>query len=788
METNTIMEAALSYAKKGWYVFPCRPNLKIPLTKHGVKDATTDESTIKAWWTRWPDANVALACGQRSGVYVVDVDFEPEKNVDGWESLEDFPEMPMTVRQDSPRGGAHFLFKTNDPPRNKNNFRNGIDIRSEGYYIMLTPSVSVQPCFEEEHPEGIVYEWCPGQGPDDTELAEFPDYFRPEAEKVVMPWEKTTKHVVETTKVVASEPERTEPVEKQCEPSRSVSVNERAALYLSECEPAVQGQGGHDSLLWAARALVTGFKLSRSEAIHLLWHEFNPRCNPPWDQTKMSDIKDFERKVDEAIKTPCSKQDGWLLDSTFDYSKEDIDEKLIELAKQDVAILCADKKPESKPHVSRRVQGVWTEDMFSPPGFVGDLARHIRSTPFGNQPKLAVVSALVAAGALYGRKVKNRRDNRTNLFGLAIGKSSSGKGAAEKVISKLFFDAGISSLISGRVSSDSAIELALETSPVKLFMWDECGEFFKSMKNMNSYAASIPGTLKELWSKADGMYYGKQKIEGHKEVLQNCACLWGAGTPNKVFGDGFDASDIESGLLPRCIVAVCDEDDDEDVSDFSFMPEMPDGLIQITQAWAQRIISGNDDDGDIMSATMPQQMIVRETPEATCAWADYRRKCIGRIKEFEKGGNELGVMWGKAAENAARVSLILACSERYDNPEVTAANMDLACRIIDACTFDVLGMIQENMHVNTIARDRNAILMFITKQGAKGCSKPELARHTAGLTARVRDSYIQELIESEEIDEIDDPKSKSKTRKRKRLYKHPYGLLDSGMYKPSEVE
>lgn len=68
------LEAALSYAKRGWPVLPVRPREKQPLTPHGVKDATTDEAIIRGWWAKWPEANVAIAAGEHSGLFVLDVD------------------------------------------------------------------------------------------------------------------------------------------------------------------------------------------------------------------------------------------------------------------------------------------------------------------------------------------------------------------------------------------------------------------------------------------------------------------------------------------------------------------------------------------------------------------------------------------------------------------------------------------------------------------------------------------------------------------------------------------
>ena len=71
---NTLLNHALKYAAMGWHIHPLVPRQKVPITTHGVKDATTDEKQIRAWWKKWPDANIAVACGEKSRIYVVDVD------------------------------------------------------------------------------------------------------------------------------------------------------------------------------------------------------------------------------------------------------------------------------------------------------------------------------------------------------------------------------------------------------------------------------------------------------------------------------------------------------------------------------------------------------------------------------------------------------------------------------------------------------------------------------------------------------------------------------------------
>lgn len=135
---TSMLEAATDMARKGIRVFPCGAD-KQPLTPHGFKDATDNETAIRAWWTHWPDAGIGVPTGKVNDVVVLDVDMDKVKGVDGEAALQSLlaregATLPTTRTIRTPRGGRHRYFK--HPGRTVKNSTSkigpGLDIRGDG--------------------------------------------------------------------------------------------------------------------------------------------------------------------------------------------------------------------------------------------------------------------------------------------------------------------------------------------------------------------------------------------------------------------------------------------------------------------------------------------------------------------------------------------------------------------------------------------------------------------------------------------------------------------------------
>jgi hypothetical protein len=153
-ETNRFLKAALFYSQRlHWPVLPIKPRQKKPpLTPNGSLDATTDETQIRAWWKKWPNANVAL----RTGVKFWALDVDPQHG--GEESFRrlvyKYGALADTLTQTTGGGGSQRLYEqpaeaiTGRAPLYED--WPGIDARGQNNYILVAPSI---------HPSGKEYVW-----------------------------------------------------------------------------------------------------------------------------------------------------------------------------------------------------------------------------------------------------------------------------------------------------------------------------------------------------------------------------------------------------------------------------------------------------------------------------------------------------------------------------------------------------------------------------------------------------------------------------------------------------
>lgn len=162
-----LLQAALDYAKAGMPVFPLHPHSKVPATPNGFYSATTDTTTISQFFADGIPYNLGVPTGlwrtsdgaPAGGLVVVDVDGD-----EGFLSLQSWIQQGILTEQDL----SETLISTSNRPDRKSisiwfahpgvsipcsvkKVAPGIDIRGEGGYMVVPPSI---------HPTGSSYTWA----------------------------------------------------------------------------------------------------------------------------------------------------------------------------------------------------------------------------------------------------------------------------------------------------------------------------------------------------------------------------------------------------------------------------------------------------------------------------------------------------------------------------------------------------------------------------------------------------------------------------------------------------
>jgi hypothetical protein len=260
---NPRLEAALSYARRGWHVFPCLAGLKVPATERGFYDATTDQVQIERWWTDNPHWNVAIATGA-SGLAVIDVD---PAGLAHWDKLlADFPDLAEAARGAprvvTPRDGFHIYLK-GDGPTTTSKLTPGIDTRGAGGYVLAPPSYVNDGKSKGAYEGDLAW----------VEPVSIPDTFGERLAAMKAPVERSAP---------ALPPEEI----RWDMPETIVRAEAWLQTLVDAGDVAVEGCGG-DQRTYEVCCRVLEMGITPDSALDLIARIWNSACRPPWDEREL---------------------------------------------------------------------------------------------------------------------------------------------------------------------------------------------------------------------------------------------------------------------------------------------------------------------------------------------------------------------------------------------------------------------------------------------------------------------------------------------------------------------
>lgn len=484
------------------------------------------------------------------------------------------------------------------------------------------------------------------------------------------------------------------------------------------------------------------------------------------------------------------------------------------LAGEDDAMV--DAELEAQEDVAEE-SGENIEDIPFPDGIVGDTARWIFERCEKPFAPFATVAALAAWSVLTGRKVRFENQG-TVLYGMLVAASSNGKDAPLSLARTILSQVGVSPLhFTGRFSSwNAGVEILMRCwfHPIVLSLVDEAAGYLGVAKGSDY---GLLDFLKAVWSRGDGILdpQGRVKKSGSAiltSVHRPAFSMLLSAQPSTL-GLAVGTAQLEDGFLPRTLWAVrprfVEDLSEENLGRSRDLQDSEEGrqifaraktvwnwlrgpdadFLDIADLEARPEPGKDSKDGEEVAAGIgdPQREVwsvpvaVDAEPGAREVFRQFVRTTQARIHPAADGAAEpLGLLWGKAAENAKRVALVLATA-RF---AVTAGPYSIrqdeavwAVRFVEATVRSGIAWARENM-ADTDFQRRVQRVLTILRMAPKGfMTRRRLIRRLQhSLTRREVDDVLEAVVASGAVEEIALP-TKGRTATVYRVFRKGVGSV-----------
>lgn len=341
------------------------------------------------------------------------------------------------------------------------------------------------------------------------------------------------------------------------------------------------------------------------------------------------------------------------------------------------------------------------DKLLSIPGFIDDVVKlSMQSAPYPNRV-LSFTGALALLAFLVGRKVQDKRDNRSNIYLIALADSGTGKDHPRKVNFNIAFRAGVAGAIGDAFASGEGLEDALFMHPSMLFQADEFDCIFNTLKySKDNRAESINEKLLKFYGASNTIYPLRKKASAKKKdgtvheiahIVNPNLVLLGTAIP-QYFYESLSRRVLENGLVARCIIVEAGKRGEAG----NPQPITPsDSLIRAATYLANLDVNGN------LTNEYPKPLIITETPEATAALREVQQECDRRYNFYEaQNEGAAKALWARAHEKVCKLAMLHGISGNVYNPLITDKSVKWAWKFIDHLTRRMLYMADRYVYEN----------------------------------------------------------------------------------------
>lgn len=726
----TMLKAALDYARLGWHVFPtygiktlpdgkfqcqcgdegCKSPGKHPFHKlapQGHHSATTDEATIRKWFSGEHKLNLAISL-ENSNLIAVDID--PRNG--GLMTIEALEarhgDLVSDVLQLTAGGGEHRVFSM---PKNMGHLPgklgNGIDLKANGY-IVAWPSFGVS---------GVQYEWEASSDPLDGAIpSPLPDWMRDLA---------------------------FDRIDVSVQPGSRFATEEQ----IQELQSALAFLSADDYHQWVN----FGNALKSLGAVgYQLWDEWSRRSDK-YDANQMGH--------------------KWRSFKSGSYNIESIFHEAMAAGWPNVMRLSIEPEcpPEEElpPDYTYQHDGGEFAGVFDAPipGVLGEFEEWAYRSSLSATPSrhAARMAALGFGSIVLARLYKTQRDNYSSLLLLQIDDSGGGKEDLKTALDKAMRLTGLHSTRMGSswYTSDIGVISALHDKPAHITIVDEFGlKIAHSRKKGNSTSASALSAVMEASTKCHSSIsstaagtrgLSRSDAARMQMTIVNPGLSVVAMSTKSSMIEALNADDITSGFLNRWVImvnpTVAEKPDYSRFFDAQPSYPLPESIrnwvnthcplaTQLGGSAPEAADPSVDVDATIIPFTKPAQALVIQYLD------DIERMKQGVFASAPE-------MTKRMNESAMRLSLIVALSD--GKKAIHADHFAWARDFITSHQIAAFKVLASQLAGTEFGKIRNAILDFIRIRNAgKSVTRRDLGQSCRAWKEspkHLRDSAIAVLIE-----------------------------------------
>jgi len=678
----SIKDHALTYAKRGWYVFPSPPGGE----KSGLTSAensngrrwgcTNDPTEIEMYWSRWPNANIGIATGLLSRIFVLEVDTPKGHGVDGFASLRTLEEhhgdLPPTLIAESPSGSRHYFF--NYPEAEIKNSTSlvgkGLDVRGEGGMVIGVPSI---------RPGSGVYSWL-----NNNPVCDAPQ------------WLLDAAHI--------------QSAQTNQNFNDDVADLDELALAMEAIPHTDDSWATWNRIgmaLWAGSG-GKGFDLFDSWSQK--WPGYDAK-NTKARWASYTKSKPTELSAATIFYLAQENDPSWREDPVKDSLGASIVQNITASVNGHVHEANGVELPVPTPPAKEM-----PPELLNPPGLVGAITDWITDTALYPQRGLALGAALTVVGTAAGRHIAGPNRSGTHLYVVGLAPTGTGKNHPLTKIGELLTAAGMRQHIgpSQFISMPSVINF-LVRSPLAVCAMDEFGSFLKRInsKKASGFEGAVSGMLRTAWGASFTAMATPEWAQKQSEIVYSPALsIYGVST-NREFYNSLEGADIINGVLNRFLIIETNQRPPERVPVVD-----PDVIPEPISEGIKRIYESSGPLSQLCQSTMmPQYRKLSISPDAEKIRKDF-------VKELQdKGDNneETEGFLARTAENALRLATIVTIGREVDCIESDAM---IWARDLSAWSSSRLaesaGMYISDSENQTIA---NEVRRIIKQKGSKNVKK-----------------------------------------------------------------